>query len=105
MNDLNVNESDAKPSGKRPESTDTLVHAMARTVGTALGTIAAGTAKLVGASGNGETSTPKGSQSKKRSASAGPSASDDKRSIRRLESYKKKKARHKQKLKRSRTKG
>jgi hypothetical protein len=105
MNHLSASESEAKQSGKPAESTDTVVHAVARTVGTTLGTIAAGTAKLLGGSGTEDTSTQKGPKSKKRATSENLSASDDKRSIRRLESYKRKKARHKQKLKRSRTKG
>jgi hypothetical protein len=104
MNDVGAGEIDTHAPGSS-ESPDTLVHTMARTVGATLGTIASGTAKLFGGLGVDEASSKRASRSKKPAKTEWSSVSAGQPSVQRLESRKKKRARHRQKLKRSRTKG
>jgi hypothetical protein len=109
MEDERVSETANEIDGQAPKnpsaSDGTLIHEVARTVGAALGTIASETAKLLGSSRTKDSSAPKIARSKMHSVLGHPSPTDDKRALRRLESYRKKNARHRQKLKRSRTKG
>jgi hypothetical protein len=84
-------------------ATDTVLNAVARTVGATLGTIAVGTAKVLGHS-VGAGSADKAPRKKSRVSEDAPSS----RGIEfqnRLSRYKRKKARHAQKLRRSHTKG
>jgi hypothetical protein len=99
MNAESASEVDGEPAGKPTESKDTLINDVARTVGATLGTIAVGTAKLLGSARS------KGSPAKRTVEGISSSHTEDVRFQKRRESYRKKKARHKQNLKRSRTKG
>jgi hypothetical protein len=98
MNEESANERNGEAE-KANESGNTLIHEVARTVGATLGTIAVGTAKLLGSA------RTKGSPVKKTAERTSGSHTEDARSQRRRESYRKKKSRHKQNLKRSRTRG
>jgi hypothetical protein len=99
MNAENANETNGDEVAKPNESSNTLIDEVARTVGATLGTIAVGTAKLLGSA------RKKGAPVKRTAERMSASHTEDTRSQRRRESYRKKKARHKQNLKRSRTKG
>ena len=92
-------EGNGETDGKPTESKATLIHDVARTVGATLGTIAVGTAKLLGSARS------KASPAKRTVEGRSSSHTEDVRSQKRRESYRKKKARHRQNLKGSRTKG
>lgn len=84
-------------------TSDTVLNAVARTVGATLGTIAVGTAKVLGHSA-GAGSADKTPKLRSRVSENATSASGIE-FRNRLSRYKRKKARHAQKLRRSHTKG
>jgi hypothetical protein len=89
-------------AGNHTTTTDMVLNAVARTVGATLGTIAVGTAKVLGHS------TGAGAADKKPKNKARVSETPSSRGIEfqnRVSGYKRKKARHAQKLRRSHTKG
>jgi hypothetical protein len=84
-------------------ASDTVLNAVARTVGATLGTIAVGTAKVLGHSAG---AVPADKTPKHRSRVSENATSASGVEFRnRLSRYKRKKARHAQKLRRSHTKG
>ena len=84
---------------------ETVIHSVARGVGTAIGVIASSAAKVMGKS---ETPEPEPKPKKPRKASKQSASSDDadnKHQASRMAKKKKKRAAHRVKLKRSNTKG
>lgn len=85
-------------------STETVIHAVARTVGATFGTITLGAAKVLGGSRADRAPTEERVKSQAHASSAS-AASVNKRSEKKMDRRKRKKTRHKRTLKRSNTKG